>query len=66
MTPSARFATVATPPGPFTVVVTPGPDGGDVVLAGRVGGHDDRERPGRGVDRGEPGGLGGHEALRSS
>ena len=33
MTPSARFATVATPPGPFTVVVTPGPDGGDVVLA---------------------------------
>ncbi|MGY1774922.1 methylated-DNA--[protein]-cysteine S-methyltransferase [Geodermatophilus sp. SYSU D00804] len=33
MTPSARYATVATPPGPFTVVVTPGPDGGDVVLA---------------------------------
>ena len=33
MTASARFATVATPPGPFTVVVTPGPDGGDVVLA---------------------------------
>ncbi|GAB3300449.1 methylated-DNA--[protein]-cysteine S-methyltransferase [Geodermatophilus aquaeductus] len=33
MTPSARFATVATPPGPFTVVVTPGPDGGDLVLA---------------------------------
>jgi methylated-DNA-[protein]-cysteine S-methyltransferase len=38
MTPStstgaARAATVATPPGPFTVVVTPGPDGGDVVLA---------------------------------
>ncbi|SEO77776.1 methylated-DNA--[protein]-cysteine S-methyltransferase [Trujillonella endophytica] len=29
----ARTATVATPPGPFTVVVTDGPDG-DVVLAG--------------------------------
>jgi methylated-DNA-[protein]-cysteine S-methyltransferase len=34
MTPTARHATVATPPGPFTVVVTRGPDGGDVVLAG--------------------------------
>ena len=34
MTTSARYATVATPPGPFTVVVAPGPDGGDVVLAG--------------------------------
>lgn len=34
MTPKpARFATVDTPPGPFTVVVTPGPDGRDVVLA---------------------------------
>ena len=34
MTPKpARFATVATPPGPFTVVVGPGPDGRDVVLA---------------------------------
>jgi methylated-DNA-[protein]-cysteine S-methyltransferase len=32
-TGTARFATVATPPGPFTVVVTPGPDGDDVVLA---------------------------------
>ena len=31
--PAARFATVDTPPGPFTVVVTDGPDGGDVVLA---------------------------------
>jgi len=30
---SARYATVATPPGPFTVVVTAGPDGTDVVLA---------------------------------
>ena len=30
---TARYATVATPPGPFTVVVTPGPDGGDAVLA---------------------------------
>ncbi|MCW2507144.1 MAG: Methylated-DNA/protein-cysteine methyltransferase [Modestobacter sp.] len=29
----ARFATVATPPGRFTVVVTAGPDGEDVVLA---------------------------------
>ena len=29
----ARYATVATPPGPFTVVVTAGPDGEDVVLA---------------------------------
>jgi methylated-DNA-[protein]-cysteine S-methyltransferase len=34
MTPKpARFATTATPPGPFTVVVSPGPDGQDVVLA---------------------------------
>jgi methylated-DNA-[protein]-cysteine S-methyltransferase len=34
MTPKpARFATVATPPGPFTVVVGPGPEGRDVVLA---------------------------------
>jgi methylated-DNA-[protein]-cysteine S-methyltransferase len=32
MTTPARHATVATPPGPFTVVVTDGPDG-DVVLA---------------------------------
>jgi methylated-DNA-[protein]-cysteine S-methyltransferase len=31
--PTARYATVATPPGPFTVVVTDDPDGGDVVLA---------------------------------
>ena len=31
--PPARYATVATPPGPFTVVVTDDPDGGDVVLA---------------------------------
>ncbi|RBY89512.1 methylated-DNA--[protein]-cysteine S-methyltransferase [Blastococcus sp. TF02A-30] len=31
--PPARWATVATPPGPFTVVVTDGPDGRDVVLA---------------------------------
>ncbi|WP_269177080.1 methylated-DNA--[protein]-cysteine S-methyltransferase [Modestobacter sp. VKM Ac-2986] len=30
---TARYATVATPPGPFTVVVTTGPDGEDVVLA---------------------------------
>ncbi|WP_338104966.1 methylated-DNA--[protein]-cysteine S-methyltransferase [Modestobacter muralis] len=30
---TARYATVSTPPGPFTVVVTTGPDGGDVVLA---------------------------------
>jgi methylated-DNA-[protein]-cysteine S-methyltransferase len=34
MTPPARHATVSTPPGPFTVVVTRGPDGADVVLAG--------------------------------
>lgn len=34
MTPTARHATVATPPGPFTVVVTQAPDGSDVVLAG--------------------------------
>ncbi len=34
MTSSARYATLPTPPGPFTVVVAPGPDGGDVVLAG--------------------------------
>ncbi|MGY1747016.1 methylated-DNA--[protein]-cysteine S-methyltransferase [Blastococcus sp. SYSU D00695] len=34
MTAPARHATVATPPGPFTVVVTEGPDGADVVLAG--------------------------------
>ena len=34
MTPKpARFATVATPPGPFTVVVTTGRDGRDVVIA---------------------------------
>ncbi|MGY1741625.1 MULTISPECIES: methylated-DNA--[protein]-cysteine S-methyltransferase [unclassified Blastococcus] len=32
--PRARFATVPTPPGPFTVVVTEGADGADVVLAG--------------------------------
>jgi methylated-DNA-[protein]-cysteine S-methyltransferase len=32
-TAAARFATVDTPPGPFTVVVTTGPDGEDVVLA---------------------------------
>jgi methylated-DNA-[protein]-cysteine S-methyltransferase len=31
--PAARYATVATPPGPFTVVVTDDPEGGDVVLA---------------------------------
>ncbi|MGY2127602.1 methylated-DNA--[protein]-cysteine S-methyltransferase [Blastococcus sp. SYSU DS0617] len=31
--PPARYATVDTPPGPFTVVVTSGPDGHDVVLA---------------------------------
>ena len=30
---TARYATLATPPGPFTVVVTTGPDGTDVVLA---------------------------------
>ncbi|MCF6509211.1 methylated-DNA--[protein]-cysteine S-methyltransferase [Blastococcus sp. MG754426] len=33
MTASARHATVATPPGPFTVVVGTDPDGRDVVLA---------------------------------
>ncbi|SFP25066.1 methylated-DNA-[protein]-cysteine S-methyltransferase [Geodermatophilus dictyosporus] len=33
MTPPARHATVATPPGPFSVVVTTGTDGEDVVLA---------------------------------
>jgi methylated-DNA-[protein]-cysteine S-methyltransferase len=33
VTAPARYATVATPPGPFTVVVAPGPDGTDVVLA---------------------------------
>jgi methylated-DNA-[protein]-cysteine S-methyltransferase len=33
MTPTARHATVATPPGPFTVVVTQAPDGSDIVLA---------------------------------
>jgi methylated-DNA-[protein]-cysteine S-methyltransferase len=32
-TATARYATVTTPPGPFTVVVTDGPDGVDVVLA---------------------------------
>ena len=32
-TAPARFATVDTPPGPFTVLVTAGPDGADVVLA---------------------------------
>lgn len=31
--PPARYATVATPPGPFTVLVGPGPTGQDVVLA---------------------------------
>ena len=31
--PPARYATVATPPGPCTVVVTDDPAGGDVVLA---------------------------------
>ncbi len=31
--PPARYATVHTPPGPFTVVVVDGPDGGDEVLA---------------------------------
>lgn len=31
--PPARYATVATPPGPFTVVVTDDPAGDDVVLA---------------------------------
>ena len=30
---TARYATVATPPGPFTVLITPDPDGEDVVLA---------------------------------
>ena len=34
MTPTARHATVATPPGPFTVVITQAHDGSDVVLAG--------------------------------
>jgi methylated-DNA-[protein]-cysteine S-methyltransferase len=33
MTPTARHATVATPPGPFTVVVTRDSQGQDVVLA---------------------------------
>ena len=32
-TATARYATVATPPGPFTVVVTTDDDGRDVVLA---------------------------------
>ena len=32
-TPPARYATVATPPGPFTVMVTTAADGEDVVLA---------------------------------
>ncbi|MBJ7453240.1 MAG: methylated-DNA--[protein]-cysteine S-methyltransferase [Blastococcus sp.] len=31
--PAARYATMATPPGPFTVVVTDDPAGGDVVIA---------------------------------
>jgi methylated-DNA-[protein]-cysteine S-methyltransferase len=31
--PDARYATLATPPGPFTVVVTDDPTGEDVVLA---------------------------------
>ncbi len=31
--PPARYATVATPPGPFTVVVGAAPDGREVVLA---------------------------------
>ena len=31
--PPARWATTSTPPGPFTVVVTGAPGGGDVVLA---------------------------------
>ena len=31
--PTARYATVATPPGPFTVVVTDGPEGQELVLA---------------------------------
>lgn len=31
--PAARYATVATPPGPFTVVVTDGPEDREVVLA---------------------------------
>ncbi|MCW2741954.1 MAG: Methylated-DNA/protein-cysteine methyltransferase [Blastococcus sp.] len=34
MAPTARHATVATPPGPFTVVTSQDPDGRDVVLAG--------------------------------
>jgi len=33
-TDTARYATVATPPGPFTVVVTTDTEGRDVVLAG--------------------------------
>ena len=33
LTDSARHATVSTPPGPFTVVVTTDADGRDVVLA---------------------------------
>ena len=32
-TPTARYACTPTPAGPFTVVVTAGPDGEDVVLA---------------------------------
>ncbi|MCZ2819208.1 methylated-DNA--[protein]-cysteine S-methyltransferase [Modestobacter sp. VKM Ac-2977] len=32
-TAAARYGTVDTPPGPFTVLVTDGPDGADVVLA---------------------------------
>jgi methylated-DNA-[protein]-cysteine S-methyltransferase len=32
-TATARYACTLTPPGPFTVVVTAGPDGEDVVLA---------------------------------
>ena len=34
--PPARYATVATPPGAFTVVVTDDPAGGEVVLAALV------------------------------
>ncbi|WP_346621898.1 methylated-DNA--[protein]-cysteine S-methyltransferase [Blastococcus montanus] len=34
MTGPARHATLATPPGPFTVVVTADDDGGELVLAG--------------------------------
>ena len=62
MTATARYATVATPPGPFTVVVVPGPDGEDVVLAVGAGGDHDRERPGWRGDGGVPCG-GGHQAL---